>query len=134
MFLLSRLLTCYPGTDNLSHFTPSWNGDTSAYTNSCSALYMWALIWYCVGKFLFLKEEWSWETVCLKKYIQNYLWINLTIYFNILFAHIKYNCKQLQFSSYNSEHENEPIQKWIWPMHIKKFKTANTYWRDTFCI
>lgn len=57
--------------------------------------------------FHFLKEKWSWETACLKKYIQNYLWISLTFYFDILFAHIKYNCKQLQLSSYNSEHENE---------------------------
>lgn len=46
------------------------------------------------------------EKVCLKKYIQNHLWINFIIHLNILFdIWNNYRCKKLQFSVNSSEHE-----------------------------
>lgn len=37
----------------------------------------------------------------LKKSVHELFVSNVAIYFNILFAHIKYNCKYIQFSSYS---------------------------------
>lgn len=92
----------------------------------CSALSMWAiygtawvnffLIFIFEGKLKLLRE-----TVCLKKFIQKFI-VRKLDHLNVLFAHTKYMCEKWLFSSYNSEHGNKTIQKWICFMRIKDSK------------
>lgn len=92
----------------------------------CSALSMWAIYGTAWVNFFLIfiferKLKLLRETVCLKKFIQNFF-VRKPDHLNVLFAHTKYMCEKWLFSSYNSEHGNKTIQKWICFMRIKDSK------------
>lgn len=94
----------------------------------CTICVYYGIMWV---NFLFLNENWSWATFCLKKYIQNSLWINLTIYCNtvcILNITVKnYNLAPVIVSMETKLFKSE------YGLCILKIQNSRD-WRNIFCI
>lgn len=94
----------------------------------CTICEYYGIMWV---NFLFSNENWSWATFCLKKYIQNSLWINLTIYCNtvcILNITVKnYNLAPVIVSMETKLFKSE------YGLCILKIQNSRD-WRNIFCI